>query len=721
MARCRELLAKQGSCTAPACKCSPGQDRQSCTFWESNSGSHDKEGGLTKDPEQAQQQGDVTLHMSITPIISVVVEGTGNVGILRATATMFVSAQVDFQIKAQLKAGCDGDPNSIYFRVSLHVDIWVFGSMTFSTDMGGISCPWPGGKPIPGLCERVTFPFGLGSFLFSKGRLCPCEHHGGQWYVRGFKPCCSHNWLTSTLNPVHIFSLDATEPGGISIVPPLIPLNQGGYVCISRNLDLQLSAAGFHYAQNVARDIQASADIMITVAAQSGGALVGIGIEVVDEIAQSTAAAAPGTVPTLVAGAQALMQTVRDGGGAGMITGAVRLCRDGCNRYGQQAPPGGSPGVDIKFTVVPAARRRIRHKIGAAAGALAPHVLLSADPHGRHGLAEGQAGLPSMRATQAEIDHCQAKMVAVTRADDSADLETAGTSLDCSNYPDVKVTQAGFGLVTVIESHCQRGEERVDDPSSPATFTCRPCPGGTHSVLLQPCARCGVGKFSQDGASQCGDCVAGLYGDPETQKCTACPIGKYIANPQATFTDPATDCASCTTGTYAATGFPQCVDCAPGTYADADGASACTSCPAGTSSAVGASRSAGNCASCIPGKFAEAGLSACKECVRGKYVDATGASECTNCPANTFGARTGATSADVCAACLSNTVSEPGAECSCPAGYVASYSAPGTVTRDNMLYADMDVGVDFELEFELTVRSTLPLSGTVVHYNLPRA
>jgi len=38
-----------------------------------------------------------------------------------------------------------------------------------------------------------------------------------------------------------------------------------------------------------------------------------------------------------------------------------------------------------------------------------------------------------------------------------------------------------------------------------------------------------------------------------------------------------------------------------------------------------------------------------------------------------------------------------------------------------MLYADMDVGVDFELEFELTVRSTLPLSGTVVHYNLPRA
>ena len=32
-------------------------------------------------------------------------------------------------------------------------------------------------------------------------------------------------------------------------------------------------------------------------------------------------------------------------------------------------------------------------------------------------------------------------------------------------------------------------------------------------------------------------------------------------------------------------------------------------------------------------------------------------------------------------------------------------TAPGTVTRDNMLYADMDVGVDFELEFELTVRS----------------
>ena len=91
-----------------------------------------------------------------------------------------------------------------------------------------------------------------------------------------------------SLAPRRIFSYDLdVQEGGISIVPPLIPLNQGGYVCISRNLDLQLSAAGFHYAQNVARDIQASADIMITVAAQSGGALVGIGIEVVDEIAQS--------------------------------------------------------------------------------------------------------------------------------------------------------------------------------------------------------------------------------------------------------------------------------------------------------------------------------------------------------------------------------------------------------------------------------------------------
>ncbi|KAF7320608.1 hypothetical protein HMN09_00145400 [Mycena chlorophos] len=118
---------------------------------------------------------------------------------------------------------------------------------------------------------------------------------------------------------------------------------------------------------------------------------------------------------------------------------------------------------------------------------------------------------------------------------------------------------------------------------------------------------------------------------------------------------------NCNDGQYWSNG--QCHTCPAGKYSTQGYKPSCKTCPTGSTSTAGS----GSC-TCQPGYFAAGGgtvtTNACSVCSAG-YISGSGASECTECSANTK------VSNNQCVACSPGYISDPGStSCSpaCPAG-----------------------------------------------------
>lgn len=174
--------------------------------------------------------------------------------------------------------------------------------------------------------------------------------------------------------------------------------------------------------------------------------------------------------------------------------------------------------------------------------------------------------------------------------------------------------------------------------------------------------------------------------------------------------DAASDCQTCSGGTYSSADRTQCLDCDPGTAASA-GSSSCTACLAGTSSGAAAStcdpcdagwhqpdggksecfrcpagmysdEGATSCEACPIGTYrltpAGATLTSCEDCGAGTYAPITGTVKCTDCPAGTAHNQARATSLAVCDDCNPGFYApDPGSsQCiPCPAGRFANSTA----------------------------------------------
>ena len=135
-----------------------------------------------------------------------------------------------------------------------------------------------------------------------------------------------------------------------------------------------------------------------------------------------------------------------------------------------------------------------------------------------------------------------------------------------------------------------------------------PTPGGTTSGSTCPAGfSCAAGTVTPVA------CPSGTFSPAGASTCSACPAGQYSAD--------GAQCTQCNAG-YSCSGTGDTTAhaiCPAGKYSNA-GASSCESCPAGTySSAIGAVSNI-----------------TCGKCPKGTYSQATAATTCTPCPANTY-------------------------------------------------------------------------------------
>jgi len=224
------------------------------------------------------------------------------------------------------------------------------------------------------------------------------------------------------------------------------------------------------------------------------------------------------------------------------------------------------------------------------------------------------------------------------------------------------------------------------------TLSCVACPAGTFSKNGSlNCSACGVGEYSFHGASQCHLCPPGTYGrEVSASVCGLCEPGKSSLVGQS-------DCSSCLPGVYASSaGSSSCAQCSIGSFApssntvlcepcyagfyqNASGQTMCVVCPESLTTGQKGSKyldeclalcKAGqegnslysngpalkNCRDCVKGTYSfnpntvnGFGATSCLSCGAGKYSQ-SGASECSNCSAGTFGSKTNASSCILCAA-----------------------------------------------------------------------
>ena len=190
------------------------------------------------------------------------------------------------------------------------------------------------------------------------------------------------------------------------------------------------------------------------------------------------------------------------------------------------------------------------------------------------------------------------------------------------------------------------------------SIECLPCSLGYFAAVsvAAECSKCPVG-FSQSAVGQayCSACTAGQFTSRSALgSCNFCTVGKFqIANE-------AVDCSSCPLGYFSSkTSSTFCSSCPNGYYnaGNAQNAS-CTACPVGR---LGAATSApsltAGCAVCPSGQYTdEVGLSSCKPCGTGRFIDdETNAikhdnkADCKICPGGWFQAsNTGAATCEQC-------------------------------------------------------------------------
>lgn len=180
--------------------------------------------------------------------------------------------------------------------------------------------------------------------------------------------------------------------------------------------------------------------------------------------------------------------------------------------------------------------------------------------------------------------------------------------------------------------------------SAGASTACTECGAGTYSLpQAASCSPCQLGKFSQRGASICIGCGPGTLGDGQGA-CADCGAGTYSTGTEVTacldclsgsFSDEVgqTTCTLCPAGTTSPPNATSCSNCSAGTFS-LEGMSVCARCPAGTFSTGVAVNSQAGCEACAPGRFSQStGGTSCLICAAGAYSDG-GASQCSQCRAN---------------------------------------------------------------------------------------
>jgi len=256
---------------------------------------------------------------------------------------------------------------------------------------------------------------------------------------------------------------------------------------------------------------------------------------------------------------------------------------------------------------------------------------------------------------------------------------------------------------------CEAGKYMPDDVQA-----CKDCPSGKNTVVTGAtqclcdqgyeynngvCVQCGSGTFKDivgDGpCSSCGDHTTGPPGEvlstcpnhvcdvgaeiPEGKlSCTLCPSNTYKTTigsfpcdtcPTGSSTGAltgATSISSCTCNAGYVGSNGACTECDAGTYKFTQGASNCVDCPPNSYTELSASTSIASCV-CNAGYEGAPGLlpqpQECSQCKAGKYKPDIGGQPCQLCPDHSNTPSTGSTSST---------------DCACNAGYTEPVTYPPT-------------------------------------------
>lgn len=209
----------------------------------------------------------------------------------------------------------------------------------------------------------------------------------------------------------------------------------------------------------------------------------------------------------------------------------------------------------------------------------------------------------------------------------------------------------------VTRSACPAGKYNGATGSS-SVEACKDCASGFYTVSTgsASCTECPIGMIcpfadqSPDGDA----CTDGRYTPAAGQtECTNCPAGHYCP-------DADQSPVKCPKGQYRPSdgAHPDCLSCGTGTYTPASGATECTPCPAGSkcdgtdkvSCAVDEyadSASSSSCTSCPAGKSCSSSSASPTTCPKGTY-SGTGDVDCLTCPNGEYQDQDGQSSCNTC-------------------------------------------------------------------------
>jgi alpha-tubulin suppressor-like RCC1 family protein len=254
------------------------------------------------------------------------------------------------------------------------------------------------------------------------------------------------------------------------------------------------------------------------------------------------------------------------------------------------------------------------------------------------------------------------------------------------------------GLCTI----CQAGTYK----NSTGLGSCQDCEADTYQDVpgSSTCIGCPTNSISPAKSTEQTDCKCNVgYSGPNGGLCTECPPNKYkdvigdfdcigcptnsISQAKSTartdckcnvgFTgSDGGQCTECEAGTYKTQiGSSPCVQCAQGEYQSDAGSGVCETCPTNSTTIGLGSINMTDC-KCNMGFTGPDGGS-CTKCGSGKYKDRIGASDCSDCPANSNSLE-GSTAQTDCK-CNAGYSGSDGSECTaCEAGFYKDSTGDGS-------------------------------------------
>jgi len=313
-------------------------------------------------------------------------------------------------------------------------------------------------------------------------------------------------------------------------------------------------------------------------------------------------------------------------------------------------------------------------------------------------ITDGQWGL-SASACAAVVVKDPTHCVSInTRTDLEFNVENMRCDCTC---PIGMITDAKWRYIPIDGSAVFYDPEKHDnvDPRDISSYTCTTCEDGTHLLDAEDssCTACPEGKFTAEPGSPCIDCFDGGSAQvivvdnvctcsagniKQGGTCVECDGGKYSGG---------TVCLDCQPGKYNPSntgqyGKAQCLPCGAGRHVENDGKQ-CVACDGGKYS------NGTLCESCQPGKYnpSNTGLDGkaecwvcgagwqvendgkkCVACDGGKYSDGTGCESCQ--PGKYNPTNTGQNGKTECLVCIAGSkVQNEGKECvACPSGTYGS-------------------------------------------------